>query len=128
MIGKAALGWVDAFFGRVPVINSVYTSTRQVVDVFRSGKRQLFTNPVLAEYPSPGIWSLGFNTGEMEDAGILDGGKRYTIFIPQTPPTGGFLAVLSEKQIRRLNISAEDAIKMILTGGMVKKESPGVKK
>ena len=124
VLGKALVKWMDAFFEKLPGLNSVYAATHQVVDVFRSGKKQFFTNPVLAEYPSAGIWSMGFNTGEMEEARIVDDRqKRFTIFIPTTPnPTSGFLAVLSESQIRKLDITVEDAIKMILTGGMVKRD------
>ncbi|MBN1758613.1 MAG: DUF502 domain-containing protein [Chitinispirillaceae bacterium] len=123
MIGSTLMKWIDGFFGKVPGLNTIYFSTRQVVDVFRSGKKQFFTSPVLVEYPSTGIWSIGFNTGElvMKENGFSDSKVRFTIFIPTTPnPTSGFLAVMTEDKIRKLDISIEEAIKMILTGGMVK--------
>ncbi len=125
VIGRALLTWMDAVFARIPGISSIYIATKQVVEVFRSGKKQIFTNPVLAEYPSPGIWSIGFNTGEMVDACVVDDDlKRYTIFIPTTPnPTSGYLAVLSERQIRKLDSTVEEAIKLVLTGGIVKKDN-----
>ncbi|MBN1308254.1 MAG: DUF502 domain-containing protein [Chitinispirillaceae bacterium] len=123
VVGSSLMKWIDGFFNRMPGLNTIYFSTKQVVDVFRSGKKQFFTHPVLVEYPSPGIWSIGFNTGELAENGLftVDHKKRFTVFIPTTPnPTSGFLAVLTEDKIRQLNVTVEDAIKMILTGGMVK--------
>lgn len=127
MVGKALLGWFDAVFTKLPGLNSIYSATRQVVDIFRSGKKQFFTNPVLVEYPSAGIWSIGFNTGELFDRTAGDTtDKRFTVFIPTTPnPTSGFLAIVSQQQLQKLDLSVEDAIKMILTGGIVKKEQTG---
>ena len=77
---------------------------------------------MLVQYPSPGIWAVAFNTGEVGEAFVkLGHEKSYTVFITTTPnPTSGFLAVVREEQIKKLDISVEDAIKMILTGGMVK--------
>jgi len=124
MVGKALLGWLDTVFTKLPGLNSIYSATRQVVDIFRSGKKQFFTNPVLVEYPSSGIWSIGFNTGEFYDRQNGEKSlKRYTVFIPTTPnPTSGFLAIVTQKQLQMLDLSVEDAIKMILTGGIVKKD------
>ena len=123
MIGSTLMKWIDGLFHKVPGLNTIYFSTRQVVDIFRSGKKQFFTSPVLVEYPSTGIWSIGFNTGElaMQENDSAGSTRRFTIFIPTTPnPTSGFLAIMTGDRIRKLDISVEDAIKMILTGGLVK--------
>ncbi len=80
--------------------------------------------PILVEYPSKGIWTIGFNTGEA--CGELkpnDEGRYYTVFIPTTPnPTSGFLMIFHESSIRYLKMPMETALKMILTGGMVKND------
>lgn len=122
VIGSKILKMIDEFFEKVPGLNRIYNATKQVAEVLRSGNRQFFTEPVLVQYPSPGIWAVAFNTGEVGEAfEKLGHPKSYTVFIPTTPnPTSGFLAVMREDQIKKLDISVEDAIKMILTGGMVK--------
>ena len=123
VIGSALLRWVDGLFKNVPGLSTIYFSTKQVVDIVRPGKKQFFTHPVMVEYPSSDIWAIGFNTGELKSNGFsnADMKKRYTVFIPTTPnPTSGFLAVLPEDKIYKLDVSAEDAVKMILTGGIIK--------
>ena len=122
MLGSTLLRWIDALFKRVPILSTVYFTTKQVVEMFRSGKQTFFTRPVLVEYPSAGIWAIGFNTGELTHS-TSDLDRRFTVFIPTTPnPTSGFLAVVPGEKIRELDLSVEDAVKMILTGGMVKKK------
>lgn len=122
MVGTKILKMVDNFFAKVPGLNRIYKATKQVAEVFRSGKKQFFTHPVLVQYPSPGIWAVAFNTGDASEMCSHEGrGKFYTVFIPTTPnPTSGFLAIVNQDQIRKLDITVEDAIKLILTGGMVK--------
>ncbi len=123
IIGKAFLQSLDSLFVAIPGLNTIYNAVRQVIDLFLVKKDSFFTKPVLVEYPSPGIWAVAFNTGEMPDnyPSGNPGQKFYTVFIPTTPnPTSGFLAVLPSEKIHHLNISVEEAVKMILTGGMVK--------
>lgn len=122
MVGSNILKLVDGFFAKVPGLNKIYDATKQVAGIFSSGKKQFFTQPVLVQYPSPGIWAVAFNTGEAGEIYKEEGkGISYTVFIPTTPnPTSGFLAIVHEDQIKKIDISVEDAIKLILTGGMVK--------
>ncbi|NLG16860.1 MAG: DUF502 domain-containing protein [Fibrobacter sp.] len=123
IIGKAFLQGLDSLFIAIPGLNTIYNAVRQVIDLFLVKKDSFFTKPCLVEYPSPGIWAVAFNTGEMSDnhPSGNSGQKFYTVFIPTTPnPTSGFLAVLPQEKIHPLNISVEEAVKMILTGGMIK--------
>jgi len=121
LAGKAIVKSIKAFFSFIPGLNSVYGAAEQVVAVLSGEKKNFFQHPVLVEYPSPGIWAIAFNTGEIDTKDSLTKQRRYTIFIPTTPnPTSGFLAVVTEEKIREFDISAEDAIKLILTGGIVK--------
>lgn len=122
LLGKALVSKMDSIFLSIPVLKSVYKATRQAVNMLGSKKDRLFNRPVLVEYPSPGIWVVAFNTGSVKEA--LTGyepEKRYTVFIPTTPnPTSGFLAIVPEEKIKPLNVSVEDAMKLVLTGGIVK--------
>lgn len=121
IIGKGLLRLVKSIFSLIPGLNVVYRATEQVVSVITSDKKAFFNHPVLVEYPSPGIWVIGFNTGVIDTLNSLPKQRYYTIFIPTTPnPTSGFLAIMPEDKIRAFAISAEDAIKIILTGGIVK--------
>ncbi len=122
IIGKTIMNTIRAVFSRIPGLGSVYRATEQVTSVISNDKNNFFNRPVLVEYPSTGIWAIGFNTGEIDLNNTLDNNLRYTIFIPTTPnPTSGFLAVMTKDKIKDFNVSAEDAIKLILTGGIIKK-------
>ncbi len=121
ILGKSLLGKMDRFFSSIPLLNTIYRATRQVVDLVAVKKDNFFTRPVLVEYPVAGTWAVAFNTGEISDP--AKDSRFCTVFIPTTPnPTSGYLAVISSDRIRPLNVSVEDAVKMILTGGMVKSD------
>jgi len=122
MIGRAALASMDRFFMGIPGLATVYTSTRQVVDVLGGRRDRFFTHPVLVEYPSSGIFAVAFNTGVVSSRAIPDAVEEHmTVFIPTTPnPTSGVLAVVPRSRVRPLGLSVEDAMKLILTGGVIK--------
>lgn len=128
--GKVVVKRLDRILTSVPGISVIYKATRQFIDLLTMDKEAFLMKPVLVEYPSKGIWGIGFNTGEVKDELVAVKGERcYTVFIPTTPnPTSGFLLIFPESALRPINISVEAAIKMILTGGMVKedpKAAPG---
>jgi uncharacterized membrane protein len=124
MFGRAAVASMDRFFTSIPVLAKVYTSTRQVVDVIGGRRERFFTHPILVEYPSNGIWAVAFNTGPLSSRISPDPEQEHlTLFIPTTPnPTSGVLAIVPRSRVRALNLSVEDAMKLILTGGVVKPE------
>jgi uncharacterized membrane protein len=122
IVGKAAIKGLDSLLHRVPGLSTVHVATRQVLELFVTRRRSFLMRPVLVEYPSQGIWSLAFNTGEAPV--VLTGnacGQFYTVFIPTTPnPTSGFLILMPADRIRPVDLTAEEAIKVILTGGILK--------
>ena len=121
LLGKAIMRALKSMFSIIPGLNSIYRATEQVVTVLSSKENNFFNHPVLVEYPSTGIWTIAFNTGEIDTKKTLTEEGRFTVFIPTTPnPTSGFLAIMTEDKIREFDISAEDALKLILTGGIVK--------
>ncbi len=125
IIGKTIIAKVDVFFSSIPLLKSIYKATRQIVDMVGGpeGSESFFTRPVLVEYPSADIWVIAFNTGAVRDP---SGAKRecHTLFVPTSPnPTSGFMIIMPDYKIRPLDIPVEDAVKMVLTGGMVKVES-----
>ncbi|MBN2790232.1 MAG: DUF502 domain-containing protein [Candidatus Delongbacteria bacterium] len=120
--GKLLLSLIDSFFMSIPGLRPVYRATRQVIHSFSSSKTSFFLNPVLVEYPSKGIWTIGFNTGVVPDEFNPEKEiKRFSIFIPTTPnPTSGFLMIVNNDQIRPLKMKTEKAMQFLLTGGVVK--------
>ncbi len=122
VIGRALVGGLDRFFSAIPGLAPVYRATRQVVDVLGGRQQRFFTRPVLVEYPSAGVWAVAFHTGEAPATMTPDRPERHvTVFIPSTPnPTTGWLAVVPESRLRPVGMSVEDAMKVILTGGVVK--------
>lgn len=126
VFGKIILRQLDSMFEHIPVANAVYKATRQFVDMIGgSGKKSALTTPVFVEYPCPGIWTIAFNTGNFVNVPFGEKGElHYSVFIPTTPnPTSGFLMIVPEHKVRPCDLKAEEAMKLVLTGGVIKTES-----
>lgn len=122
VFGKVLLSVTDSIFMHIPGLRPIYKAVRQVIESFSTNKKSFFSNPVLVEYPSKGIWTIGFNTGEVPaDFKPFAEEKRFSVFIPTTPnPTSGFLMIVTESQIRPLEMKTDRAMQFLLTGGVVK--------
>lgn len=106
---------------RLPVVRNVYAATKQIFETVLSSKSNAFREPVLVEYPRVGIWTIGFITGRTEgEIQDLTEEEVLNVFVPTTPnPTSGFLLFVPHTQIVRLHMSVEEAIKMVISGGLV---------
>jgi uncharacterized membrane protein len=121
IVGRNLINITDKIIGSIPIIRTLYKTSKQVIDLFSLRKTSSNMRPVLVEYPSPGIWVVAFNTGPAGNDLSPDENEYYTVFIPTTPnPTSGFLCIVPAAKIRPLNISTEQAFKLILTAGAVK--------
>jgi len=121
VIGRRLIRWVDAMMCRAPVIQYVYTAARQVVDAVRSLRQVPFKKVVIVEFPKAGMYSLGFVTGKAID---FRGQKKVPVFIPHTPnPMTGFLVLLSAEDILDTDLTIEDAMRMVLSGGLLSPEA-----
>jgi uncharacterized membrane protein len=129
--GKQLIAWADNLMLRVPVLNKIYGTIKQVDEAFTSGKKSSFKTVVLVEYPRDGIYSVGFITSEQADEVEQKIGKKCVcVFIPTTPlPTAGFLIVVPEERVVKLNMSVADGFKYIISIGALANEplSPPVK-
>jgi uncharacterized membrane protein len=122
--GKRLIAWADTMMLRVPVLNKIYGTIKQVDEAFTSGKKSSFKTVVLVEYPREGIYSVGFLTSEQADE-VRDktGKKCVCVFIPTTPiPTGGFLIIVPEEKIIKLDMSVADGLKYIISVGALANE------
>jgi uncharacterized membrane protein len=111
----------ESLLSKVPVLNKIYTALRQILESFWGDKNAVFRSAVLVEFPRDGVYSMGFTTSEaMVEIQNKIGEDTLSVFIPSSPsPTSGFFVMVSKEKLVELNISIEDALKMILSGGMV---------
>src|SRR5699024_2962676 len=118
--GQAVFGSIDRTFRRIPIANSIYTSVEQMVHAFAQ-ERTTFQNVVLVEYPRKGIYTVGFQTGTSKGE-IQRKTKEevLNIFLPTTPnPTSGWLVLVPKEDVIHLDMSVEQGLKFIISGGVV---------
>jgi len=122
--GKKLIASVDRALLRVPVMNRIYSAIKQVNDAFTAPNKHSFKQVVLVEYPSSGLYALGFLTGAQpaEVRSKLQE-KLASVFIPTTPnPTGGFVFLVPEDRIVYLEMSVAEGLKFVLSLGSVTPE------
>jgi uncharacterized membrane protein len=125
-MGQKFLEWIDASLLRVPFFNKVYGTTKQVNDAFASGNKTSFKTVVMIEYPRAGMHSVGFLTSEVHrDIECKMQQKVVCVFIPTTPnPTSGFLVLVPENEVIKLDMSVTDGFKFIVSLGSINPEVP----
>ena len=126
VLGKFFISTAEKFLGKVPFLNTVYRSAKQIVQTFGRENRAVFKEVVLIEYPRSGCYVLGFVTcdASSEIDQVMDR-KLTNVFVPTTPnPTSGFLLLLPREEIISLDLSVGDGMKMLISGGAV---SPSAK-
>lgn len=121
-IGKKVFLTVEHWFLKLPFIKQVYNPAKQIINSFISKEKAAFKKVVMIEYPSKGLWSIGFITNEsFEAAEKLIGQEMMHVFIATTPsPLTGFLVLLPKRDVKILDISVEQGVKLIVSGGIVK--------
>ena len=121
LLGRSLIAAGERLLTRMPVIRSLYGAVKQIMETVLKEQSQAFREVVLLEYPRPECWALGFITGPAE-AGIqeLTPSQTVNIFLPTTPnPTSGFLLLLPRNTVRHLEMTVEEGIKMVVSGGIV---------
>jgi len=122
VIGRRLLRRLEAFMLQVPIVKGIYKATRQFLDTFSSAGSKAFKEVVLIEYPRKGVWSMAFVTND--DTGREVQEKTATqvisVFIPTTPnPTSGWLIFLPRSECQTLEMTVDEAFKMIISGGVL---------
>ena len=126
--GKRIIEWVDSALLRVPLLNKIYGATKQVNDAFSSSNKTAFRTVVLVEFPREGLYSVGFVTSEQNNEMKAKTAENVVcVFIPTTPnPTSGFLVLVAEDKVTKLDMSVADGIKYIISLGAITPEyAPG---
>ncbi len=124
--GRLLTRYVDAAVARMPVVRSIYIAVKQIMETVLTRKSNAFRQAVLVQYPRAGVWTIAFITGvtqgEVQD---LTGGEMINVFVPTTPnPTSGFLLFVPRSDIMPLSMSVEDALKMVVSGGLLTPTPP----
>ena len=124
-LGERLVGLGEKIVKRIPLVGSIHQAVKQVMQTIFSTSNQSFRKVLLVEYPRKGLWSIAFQTAATSSSvAQLSGGDKITIFIPTTPnPTSGFLMLIDKSEAKELDISIDDALKMIISLGVVQ---PGV--
>lgn len=123
LVGKRLVSFWDKMLGRIPLVRSIYNGVKQVTETLFTPGGPSFRKVLLVEYPSPGIWSLAFQTGQVgkEIETRLGGGEpMVSYFVPTTPnPTSGFLMMAPKSKVIELDISVDQALKFIISLGVM---------
>ncbi len=123
VLGKRIISAWDGILGRIPVVKSIYSSVKKVSESLLSDSSRSFKTPVLVPFPQPNIWTLAFVSGHIPDsvkASLPQGDEYVSVYVPTTPnPTGGYYIMVKKSDIRELNMSVDEALKYVISLGMV---------
>ena len=106
---------------RIPLIRSIYSPLKKFSELVLSDQTQSFSKVLLIEYPRKGIYSLCFQTSkELGEVQNQAGEEMVCVYIPTTPnPTSGYIVLVPQNEVKELKMSVEDALKMIISLGVV---------
>ena len=125
IVGRRFIKWWDLLLAQLPVVRVIYSPARQVVHLLTQSKMKQPGKPVLVSFPKAGIYFIGFLTGSAGNKikNVL-GKDAVTVFLPSTPtPLTGFTIIVPEENVVHLDISLEDALKFIVSGGVLKPDA-----
>ena len=119
-VGKRVVHGIEYLFARIPLMRTIYTGAKEIVQTIVLDRPSQFRQVVLIEYPRKGIYCIAFVTGSpSRELASKVNGDFLNVFIPTTPnPTSGFYILVSREEAIPLNISVEDAFKLIMSAGM----------
>lgn len=127
IIGKSLIRWAEGLVQGLPVVRSVYNGLKQIAETVFAQSEASFDKACLVEYPRKGIWAIAFisTSAKGEIAAKMPGeSDKTTVFMPTTPnPTSGFLLFLARSELIELDMSVEDAAKLVISAGLVYPDS-----
>ena len=130
LIGRYIIKLGERIIQRLPIIRSVYGALKQIFESVLASSSESFREVVLVEYPRRGIWAIAFITGiTKEEVQNITDNEMVNIFLPTTPnPTSGFLLFVPKDELIQLNMTVEEGIKMVISGGIVTPKDKNAKK
>jgi len=121
LVGARLVNFWHQILHRIPVVNSIYSSVKQISDTLFSSSGQAFRKALLVRWPHEGMWTIAFLTGRpgAELVSHLQG-DYISVYVPTTPnPTGGYFVVVARKDVIELEMSVDEALKYIISMGVV---------
>lgn len=127
LIGRSLISWGESVVHNLPIVRSVYKGLKQIAETVFAQSDTSFDKACLVEYPRKGIWAIAFIStsakGEIDTKVPVDE-KKTAVFLPTTPnPTSGFLLFLPKEDVIELDMSVEDAAKLVISAGLVYPDS-----
>ncbi len=121
ILGQRLMRWSEAILDRIPLVRSIYSATKQVMETVFSSNSEAFRKVLLVEYPRKGLWTIAFQTGVANpEVSGHTGQEMLSIFVPTTPnPTSGFLMMIEKSSVVELSMSIDDALKLIISLGVM---------
>jgi uncharacterized membrane protein len=125
-VGKRLVSLGDRIVHRIPVVRSIYSSVKQVSDTLFSESGNAFRKAVLVQWPRPDVWTIAFVTGSPGgDVANYLNGDYVSVYVPTTPnPTGGYFVMLRKSDCIELKMSVDDALKYVVSMGVVAPGAP----
>jgi len=115
--GRKIVKVTEALLLKIPLLKTVFSASKTAISALSLNREASFHSVVFIEFPKEGYWALGFVTGITSDK---DGEEYLRVFMPTTPnPTTGFFMIIKQKDVVKTDISVEDALQSILTGGIL---------
>tara|TARA_Y100001936_G_C15645838_1_gene443886 strand:+ start:14 stop:607 length:594 start_codon:yes stop_codon:yes gene_type:complete len=116
-LGKKIFNIGESIVKKVPIVNIIYTTLKQITDTFTKGTTDAFEGAVYIEYPRNGLWTMAFISGDSKSE---EGIKYYHLFVPTTPnPTSGFFLMIPQSDAIPTGMTVEEGLKTIISGGLL---------
>jgi|TARA_B110000438_G_scaffold76952_1_gene77167 uncharacterized membrane protein len=116
-LGRKIFNLGERIVKKVPIVNMIYTTLKQITDTFTKGSTEAFEGAVYIQYPRTGLWTMAFISGESR---TKEGVPYYHLFVPTTPnPTSGFFLMIPQADAVSTGMSVEDGLKTIISGGLL---------
>jgi uncharacterized membrane protein len=129
LAGKRFVRMIESYILRIPLVRGIYGPARQLLDAFSITGTRAFSKVVILEYPRKGLWTLGFVTTEVEHLMADDEDSSLStvpVFLPTTPnPTSGWMILVPTRDLKVLDMTIEDGLKLVVSGGIVSPENLG---
>lgn len=126
-VGRTVIGWWDGLVNRTPVVRSIYKGSKQIFETMFSEKGASFQKVCLVEWPRRDAWSVAFISREVDSGqiGLQPGKKMYAVYVSTTPnPTSGYVFFVEESEVKILNMTVEDGLKLVISMGLVFPNAP----
>ena len=117
VLGKTLFKWGERILEKLPIVNTIYKTIKQITSAFSGSTVKSFQQVIFMQYPRIGLWTMCFVTNESQNE---TGEEFYHVFVPTTPnPTSGVFIIVPKRDVVHPNISVEDGLKAIISGGIL---------